>query len=167
MEKAAHLGQRTRDADRIKSKSWFTNDAPANVYARTIITSIEMNRNLDPVRVQRKSWIPFDLKNGVRTRILPFPKFITGIELIPVPITSVAVLDYWRKGKEMILEEMPEFHLRPEWKDYHNRNYKNGPKKGAVQHAIFKDILVSLRTIAGSSKPKQAIKTATSGGRPE
>lgn len=163
MEKDGNLGRSTRDAGLIKSKAWFTNDAPANVYARTIIMSIQTNRNLKSIRVQRESWFPSDLENGVRTRILPFPKYITGIELLPVPLTPACVLDYWRKGKEIILEEMPEFHLRPEWKDYHGRNYKNGPKIGAVKHAIFKDILVALTTIAGRKKPDRTGKTAKRG----
>ena len=51
----------------------------------------------------------------------------------------------------MILEEMPDFHLRPEWADYRDKRvYQDGAKKGAVQNAIFKDILAALRTIAGS-----------------
>jgi hypothetical protein len=52
---------------------------------------------------------------------------------------------------------MPNFHLRPEWKKYRERNYREGAKKGAMQHAIFKDILTALKTIAGANK-KQAGK---------
>jgi len=47
---------------------------------------------------------------------------------------------------------MPDFYLRPEWNSYHEkRNYKDGGKKGAIQHAIFKDILAALKTIAGAN----------------
>jgi hypothetical protein len=52
----------------------------------------------------------------------------------------------------MILEEMPAFHMRAEWATYRDkRAYQGGAKKGAIQHAIFKDILIALKTIAGSN----------------
>jgi len=57
-------------------------------------------------------------------------------------------LDYWRTGKAMLREEMPAFHERPEWSSYQTRRYSNGATPGAVQHAIFRDILDALRTIA-------------------
>ncbi len=60
----------------------------------------------------------------------------------------------------MILEEMPNFHLRPEWQTYRRRSYRNGAKRGTIQHAIFKDILVALRTIAGVNR--RASKAASS-----
>ncbi len=58
------------------------------------------------------------------------------------------VLDYWRIGKAILLEEMPDFHQRVEWQSYQNRQYANGPTPGAIQHAIFRDILDALRSIA-------------------
>ena len=66
-------------------------------------------------------------------------------------------MHYWRKGKELILDEMPDFHERPEWESYRRRKYPGGAKPGTVQHAIFKDILAALRTIAGCNK-RQAAK---------
>jgi hypothetical protein len=83
---------------------------------------------------------------------LPFPKYIEGIDVIPVPISPGCVPDYWRKGKEIMLEEMPDFHERPEWKNYRARRYAHGAKRGSIQHAIFKDILIALRTIAGANR---------------
>jgi hypothetical protein len=83
-------------------------------------------------------------------RILP--KWTKGLEKINQPISKESVLDYWRTGKEMILEEIPNFHERSEWKDYYRRQYKDGAKPGAVQHAIFKDILAALKTIAGVNR---------------
>jgi hypothetical protein len=89
-----------------------------------------------------------------RYRILPaWTKTLGNLRR---PFNADHVLDYWRTGKEMILEEMPDFHLQPEWKDYHHRRYKSGAKDGAIQHAIFKDILAALRTIAGAGKKKSA-----------
>ncbi len=83
-------------------------------------------------------------------RILP--KWTKGLERICRPFSERVVLEYWRKGKEIMLEEIPDFHLRPEWKAYHTRHYKDGAKPGAIQHAIFKDILAALKTIAGRVK---------------
>jgi hypothetical protein len=99
-------------------------------------------------------------KNRGAYRILP--AWTQHLERIQQPIKASNVLDYWRKGKEMILEEMPDFHLRPEWDDYRNkRAYQTGRKKGAIQHAIFKDILTALKTIAGSNHRRFAPKTVT------
>jgi hypothetical protein len=84
------------------------------------------------------------------------PCWTRGLESLPRPFNKDHVLDYWRVGKAMILEEMPDFHERPEWQRYRdNRNYRSGAKKGAIQHAIFKDILAALKTIAGSGKRKR------------
>lgn len=93
-------------------------------------------------------------------RILPV--WTKGIEKLRRPFNVKHVQDYWKKGKEIILEEMPEFHLRPEWKKYReNRNYKDGAKKGAVQHAIFRDILTALKTIAAVNNRRTASKQVT------
>jgi len=160
----ARLGTKTDDAYRIGSKTWFVSDTPASIYARAIIASVRMNRNLEPISQQQASWAEFDRKNNVETLVLPFPKYVAGLDRIPIPITLASVMQYWRKGKEMILEEMPEFHLRPEWRNYRERRYYGGgAKKGAVQHAIFKDILTALKTIAGSNHKQRrpALKQVT------
>jgi hypothetical protein len=157
MRHDARLGEKTEDSRRVGSKGWFLTDAPANVYARAIIACVEVNRHLEPIETQRASWASYDRKWHVRTRFRPFPKYASGLEALPVPITPGSVLDYWRKGKEIILEEMPCFHERPEWQKYHTeRHHAGGAKKGAIQHAIFKDILAALRTIAGVNKHRQA-----------
>jgi len=88
-----------------------------------------------------------------RYRVLPV--WTRELEKLRRPFNADHVLDYWRTGKEMLLEEMPEFHLRPEWESYHRRHYKTGSKTGAVQHAIFRDILAALQTI-GSAKPRRS-----------
>lgn len=80
-------------------------------------------------------------------RILP--NWTKGMETGWRRFSRDSVLGYWRKGKEIMLEEMPDFHLRPEWKNYHDRRYNDGAKAGVIQHAIFKDILAALKTIAG------------------
>jgi hypothetical protein len=85
-----------------------------------------------------------------RYRVLPV--WTKSLEKLRRPFNTDHVLDYWRTGKQIILEEMPHFHLRPEWQSYHRRNYKTGAKAGAIQHAIFKDILSALKTIAGTNK---------------
>ena len=155
MERDSHLGQETEDASTIRSTASYVSDSPPNVYARAIINSIQMNRDRDSVEVQQASWLEYELQSGVRVEVQPLPKFIDGIDLLPFPMTPKSVLAYWRKGKEIILEEMPDFHLRPEWESYHRRRYQHGPKKGAVQHAIFKDILAALQTIVGNNKSRE------------
>ena len=72
-------------------------------------------------------------------RILP--EWTKGLIGIRRPFSKQSVPDYWQKGKEILLEEMPEFHLRPEWEEYREkRNYKDGRKAGSIRSAIFKDI---------------------------
>lgn len=155
------LGSKTDESGQVNSRAWFMNDAPANVYARAIIECVKFNRDLDPVSNQQDGWKEFDKKEGVQTVVLPFPKYVAGLEKLPYYITPGCVIDYWRKGKEMIIEEMPDFHLRPEWENYRRRRYKTGSKTGTVQHAIFKDILAALRTIAGSNHRRTAAKSVT------
>jgi hypothetical protein len=91
-------------------------------------------------------------------RVLPL--WTKSLKTLRRPFNTDHVLDYWRTGKQMIVEELPNFHLRPEWEGYRGRTYKAGAKPGAIQHAIFKDILVALKTIAGSTKQKNE-RTAT------
>lgn len=152
MQRDARLGSQTWNSPYIGSKPWFTSDAPANVYARAIINGIELNQHLESIEQQQKGWKRFDRDNCVKTYVLPFPRYIEGIDQIPVPISPQSVSQYWRKGKDMILEEMPHFYLGPEWKAYRGRAYRDGAKPGAIKHAIFKDILAALRTIAGANK---------------
>lgn len=83
------------------------------------------------------------------------PAWTKGLQSLRRPFNKNHVLDYWRTGKDMILEEMPDFHLKPEWESYRGRKYAGGAKKGAIQHAIFRDILVALQTIAGKNKRKR------------
>jgi len=152
MFKDGRLGRLTFESRQIGSTAWFTSNAPANVYARAIIHSVELNQGLESVESQQKGWESFDRQYRITTRMLPFPKYIHGIEAVPVPISPECVLDYWRKGKEIVLEEMPDFHERAEWKNYRERRYAHGAKRGSIRHAIFKDILIALRTIAGANK---------------
>lgn len=148
----SHLGTETDDSKRVQSKSWFVSDTPANVYARAIIASIQMNRNLDPLKKQRESWKEYDLEHGTRTVVLPFPDYIKGMESIPYDISPDSVMVYWNKGKEIMLEEIPEFIDYPEWESYHHRHYSGGAKPGVIRSAIFRDILTSLRVMAGVTK---------------
>ena len=45
-----------------------------------------------------------------------FPFGQKSLEKLRRPFNPDHVLDYWRTGKEMIREEMPKFHLRPDGK---------------------------------------------------
>ena len=150
----ARLGSKTEVAAQVRSKAFFVSDKPANIYARAIIHYVFSNQFLDPIAKQQRFWRSFDRENGIKTILLPFPKHLNGIEQMPYPVRPDTVLQYWRKGKEVILQEMPDFHLRPEWAEYHERHYQYGAKRGAIQHAIFKDILAALRTIAGANRHK-------------
>lgn len=89
------------------------------------------------------------------------PAWTETLERLRRPFNQVHVIDYWRTGKEMIREELPKFHLRPEWDNYRRRRYKSGSKKGAVQNAIFKDILAAMRTIACTNHRRPDRKTVT------
>jgi hypothetical protein len=149
-------------------------------YAYAIIFTIDLT--LDTYETRLSEWaeiygygirhpIPLDTYEAVmerlgwdavkRQQVLPkyqghyriLPAWTKELEKLRRPFNEEHFLDYWHKGKEMILEEMPDFHLRPEWDDYRNkRAYKTGAKRGAIQHAIFKDILIALKTIAGANK---------------
>jgi hypothetical protein len=105
------------------------------------------------------------------TKRLELPRLVGSYKILPAwtktlenfrrPFNPGNVLSYWRTGKAMILEELPDFHLRPEWESYRRRHYQTGSKPGTVQHAIFKDILAALRTIAGSNQRRNRSKPVT------
>src|SRR5260370_25835454 len=59
MSKDARLGRVTFESRQIGSKAWFTINAPANVYARAIITSVVLNQDLEPLETQHKGWMSF------------------------------------------------------------------------------------------------------------
>jgi hypothetical protein len=160
MQSDSRLGTQTDQARQVGSKAYFISDNPANVYARAIVECVEFNRELEPLSCQEWRWKQFDKKEGFQTEVLPYPKYVAGLGSLP-SFSPASVMDYWRKGKEIISEEIPEFHLRPEWENHRRRRYKTGSKTGAVQHAIFKDILAALRTIAGSNHRRAASKSVT------
>jgi hypothetical protein len=54
MFKDARLGRLTFESRQIGSKAWFTSNTPANVYARAIISSVELNQDLKPLEPNRK-----------------------------------------------------------------------------------------------------------------
>ncbi len=114
------------------------------------VSSDEIEAALARLRCTEEKKEEIRQENKGAYRILP--KWTKGLGKINQPITKESVLDYWRIGKKMILEEIPNFHERSEWKDYHGRHYKDGAKPGALQHAIFKDILAALKTIAGVNR---------------
>jgi hypothetical protein len=155
MLRDSRLGTQTDHARQAGSLAFFVSDSPVNIYARAIIASVRFNQQLESVSSQQASWKEFDRKERVQTIVLPFPKFVAGLDQLPVPISSSSVTTYWRKGKEIIQEEMPDFHLRPEWKHYCARRYKGGAKPGAIRHAIFKDILAALKTFAGANRRRK------------
>jgi len=160
-------------------------------YAYAIIFTIDLN--LDTYETRLPDWakiygygirhpIPMSRYEEATRKLgwdeekkrLELPSYVGSYEILPAwtrslkklrrPFNKKHVLDYWHAGKEMILEEMPGFHLRPEWDDYRNRRaYQTGRKKGAIQHAIFKDILTALKTIAGYNHKlrRRAFKTVT------
>jgi hypothetical protein len=161
MLRESQLGAQTPHARHTGSRAYFVSDSPANIYARAIIKCVEFNRELEPVSCQQYGWRKFDRKEHMQTIVLPFPDYVEGLDSLPVPITPESVPAYWRKGKEIILEEMPDFHELPEWENYYRRRYKTGAKDGAVRNAIFKDILVALKTIAGTNNRRTGSKMVT------
>ena len=158
MRADSKLGEATNNARQIGSKPFFVSDRPANVYARAIITSVLFNSAIPDLATQQASYAALEREEGIRTRLQPAPKYFARIQKFPRTFNASNVMKYWRLGKEIILEEMPNFHTRPEWQDHRERHYAGGAKVGAIQHAIFKDILAALKTMAGASKPKHLKK---------
>ena len=95
-----------------------------------------------------------ELRRTLKEAYRVLPKWTKHLDKLRRPLNQDSVLGYWRKGKEIMLEEMPDFHLRPEWKSYLTRTYRDGAKDGIIQHAIFKDILAALKAIAGQGEAK-------------
>lgn len=157
MLRDARLGTQTDQAQHVNSRAYFTSDRSAMVYARAILTYIRLNRGAESRLRQQAKWQRYEQEHSVVVEVLPFPKCMRAVRRLPQVLTPVNVREYWQVGKQIIQDELPDFHLRPEWEPYRDkRQYANGAKRGVIQHAIFKDILAALKTIAGSSQQERS-----------
>jgi hypothetical protein len=191
LRRASQLGQIRMEGGSQPIPQHLAHQSPPMRYAYAIIQTIDLT--LDTYEERLPVWIEiygYGVKHPIpmsvyeevakkmgmdeETKRLELPAYVGSYEILPAwtktlqklrrPFNSEHVLGYWRAGKAMILEEMPDFHMRPEWDSYRSkRKYQNGAKIGAVQHAIFKDILSALRTVAGSNRRSKQKWERTSG----
>ncbi len=121
------------------------------------LTPAELDAAIDRLQCDEAKKQRLRQEHAGAYRILP--AWTDGLRKLRRPFNREHVLDYWRVGKAMILEELPDFHERPEWAEYRTgRKYAGGAKPGVIQHAIFKDILTALRTIAGAGRRRPPIR---------
>jgi len=68
--------------------------------------------------------------------------------------------------RKMVREELPEFHLRPEWGDQRNSCKSRGlDKKGKIQNTILDDIISALKTITPNEISQSAENLPPNFGR--
>lgn len=120
------------------------------------IDSAEIEAVLSAGSYTAKQKVQFRRKYENAYRIIP--AWARTLQSVCRPLCPNSVIDYWRKGKEIISEELPDFDLRPEWASYRGRTYPRGAKRGSIRHAIFKDILTAFRTIAGGQQLSSSSK---------
>ena len=119
---------------------------PARCWAKAAVHCVEETRFWQRLLVSRKDSVDKKLEEGTWKR---------GVELAWVhetkdlPYYSNQTRPKWADViRTMIREELPEFHLRPEWANQRNScKARNRDTKGEIQNAILDDIISALKTI--------------------
>jgi hypothetical protein len=78
-------------------------------------------------------------------------------DAVQLPVFSRGSCQSWDKViRSLIRQQMPDFHLRPEWRNQrHSAKERGLNQKGEIQNAILDDICEALRTIAPAEPIKE------------
>ena len=102
------------------------------------------------------------LRKRCRIAPVPVPAWAMKARTLPDFSSDPKVLSQWASLiREMIREQVPDFHNREEWARYransrtHSKKLGASPTKGAIQNAIIDDIVAALKTIAPRQPGKQ------------
>ena len=127
-------------------------DYPARVWAKTAVETLQESKvrgmfifsRLAEIKelIRTKRWIPADT-----------PDWATRVGELPV-FSRESVPEWAKAVREMIRQQMPDFHLRPEWSNQRASAKERGlNQKGEIQNAILDDICEALRTLAPATPP--------------
>jgi len=135
------LGQDIRDIDPLFRKAGGCDENyPARRWAKAAVRCVNRTRFLQRQLVSRKDSVDKKLGQGTWKRGVE-PVWVS--ETKDLPDYSIQTRPKWADViRKMIREELPEFHLRTEWKKERSRN-----TKGEIQCAILDDIISALTTI--------------------
>lgn len=124
---------------------------PSRRWAKQGVYTVNTTRHLQRWLVAKQEKADKDLWDGCWRRA-DEPSWVAKAK--ELPDFSVATVPEWTKViREMIREEMPDFHLRPEWenqrrsctKQANDRN--SSMTKGEIQNAVLDDIISALKTV--------------------
>jgi hypothetical protein len=106
--------------------------------------------------VSRKDSVDKNLEQGTWKRGVE-PAWVSKAKDLPDFLQTPNVRKQWADViREMIRQELPDFHTRPEWENQRrsckasNKLAGKSPSKGDFQNAIFDDIIPALKTIASA-----------------
>ena len=135
-------------------RSWFCQRCSSQcVCSRAIMACVRISRHSNPSK-QRAGWADYDKQNHVQAAFLPLPKYVAGLDALPVPIrqpTSARLLEE-REGDHP--ERCLRFTSASGGRNIEISATTHSCENWGIQHAIFKDIL-ALRTITGANKRHQ------------
>lgn len=133
----------------------FDEDLPCRRWARAVYDVLCENRDRGPrwklISNGMKSFLP-----EFKFTLDPVPAWAESAAALPLFARSTAK-EWARLGREMIREEVPDFHDRPEFADFrrHQSNLdRNGkPSRGRLQNDILEKIGSSLASLARFASP--------------
>jgi hypothetical protein len=130
---------------------------PARRWAKAAIQTIDETRWRFPffLSMMRQlggsdAWVEFSIRHN--WDIKKYPDWVESA--MDLKVFSVETFDDWKVVvREIIREQMPDFHLRPEWamqRATAEANGRNTP--GEIQNAILDDIVSALKRLAPESE---------------
>lgn len=127
---------------------------PARRWAKAAVRCVNTTRFWQRQLVSRKDSVDKKLEQGTWKRGIE-PAWVSKTKNLPDFTQTPIVRKQWADViREMIRQELPDFHTRPEWKNQQNSCKPSSklpgahPSKGDIQNAIFDVIIPALNTIA-------------------
>jgi hypothetical protein len=119
---------------------------PARCWAKTAVHCVNQTRFWQRQLVSRKDSVDKKLGQGTWKRGVE-PAWVS--ETKDLPDYSNQTRPKWADViRKMIREQLPEFHLRPEWENQRKSCKRRGrDSKGEIQNTVLDDIVSALKTI--------------------
>jgi hypothetical protein len=118
----------------------------ARLWAKAAMHCINQTRLWQRELTFRKNAVAERLENGHWKRGSE-PAWVSGAKGLP-DYSKQARPNWEDVIRKMIREELPDFHLRPDWKNQRNScEARDRDSKGEIQNAILDDIISALKTI--------------------
>jgi hypothetical protein len=135
------------------------NQLPARRWAKQAVQCLAQTKEIQ----RRLANIPSARLAQLHCKIIPKPAWVGKAARLPDFSADKEAFRHWASLiREMIREQMPDFHNQSEWASYqtnsrtHAKKLGARPTKGAIQNDILDDIVAALKTIAPRQPKKES-----------